>query len=135
MQDVPIEPLTYVAPDGDTCIHVASHRGNLRAVELLIKAGVDVNRQGDMGSTPLHYAATPEVAFFLIASGASITCTRSAHPSAIRRGTSAIMSDRDIISGTIRKPGVDNATVRRRPISSNAASAGPARWHRRRWAR
>jgi ankyrin repeat protein len=69
----PVEPLTYVAPDGDTCLHVASHRGNLRAVELLVKAGVDVNRQGDMGSTPLHYAATPEVAAFLVASGASVT--------------------------------------------------------------
>lgn len=69
----PIEPLTYVAPDGDTCLHVASHRGNVRAVELLVKAGADVNRQGDMGSTPLHYAATPEVASFLIASGASVT--------------------------------------------------------------
>ena len=71
----PIDPLTYVAPDGDTCLHVASHRGNLRAVELLVKAGVDVNRPGDMGSTPLHYAATPEVASFLIASGASIATT------------------------------------------------------------
>lgn len=69
----PIDPLTYVAPDGDTCLHVASHRGNLRAVELLVKAGLDVNRPGDMGSTPLHYAATPEVASFLMASGASLT--------------------------------------------------------------
>jgi ankyrin repeat protein len=69
----PIEPLTYVAPDGDTCLHVASHRGNLRAIELLVKAGMDVNRPGDMGSTPLHYAATPEVASLLIASGASLT--------------------------------------------------------------
>jgi ankyrin repeat protein len=69
----PIDPLTYVAPDGDTCLHMASHRGNLRAVELLVKAGVDVNRPGDMGSTPLHYAATPEVASVLIASGASLT--------------------------------------------------------------
>jgi ankyrin repeat protein len=67
----PIEPLTYVAPDGDTCLHVAAHRGNLRAVELLVKAGVDVNRPGDMGSTPLHYASTQEVASFLIGSGAS----------------------------------------------------------------
>jgi ankyrin repeat protein len=34
---------------------------------------MDVNRPGDMGSTPLHYAATPEVASLLIASGASLT--------------------------------------------------------------
>lgn len=68
----PIEPLTYVAPDGDTCLHVASHRGDLRAVQLLVKAGLDINRPGDMGATPMHYASNPEVASFLIASGASL---------------------------------------------------------------
>ena len=26
----PIDPLTYVALDGDTCLHVAARRGNLR---------------------------------------------------------------------------------------------------------
>jgi len=67
----PIDPLTYCAPDKDTCLHVAAHRGNLRAVELLVKAGLDVNQQGDMGYTPLHYAATPEVISFLLAHGAS----------------------------------------------------------------
>ena len=59
-------------------------------------------------------------------SGGSSTCTRSDQPSAIRRGINAIMSDRDTISGTIRKPDVDRATVRRRPTASSAASAGPA---------
>jgi ankyrin repeat protein len=66
-----IDPLTYRAPDGDTCLHIAAHRGNLRAVELLIKAGLDINLQGDMGYTPLHYARTPEIVAFLLASGAS----------------------------------------------------------------
>jgi ankyrin repeat protein len=69
----PIDPLTYCAPDGDNCLHVAAHRGDLRSVELLIKAGLDVNKQGDMGYTPLHYAATPEVVAFLLAQGASPT--------------------------------------------------------------
>jgi ankyrin repeat protein len=69
----PIEPLTYVAPDGDTCLHVAALRGDLRAVELLVKAGLDLDRLGDMGSTPLHYASKPEVASFLVAHGASTT--------------------------------------------------------------
>ena len=66
-----IDPLTYVSPDGDTCLHIAALRGNLRAVELLIKAGVDVNRQGDMGYTPLHYAKTQPVINCLIENGAS----------------------------------------------------------------
>jgi len=70
---LPIDPLTYVAPDGDTCLHIAAHRGNLRAVQLLIKAGLSPDRQGDMGYTALHYAATPDVVEFLLANGASMT--------------------------------------------------------------
>lgn len=67
----PIDPLTYRASDGDTCLHLAAHRGNIRAVELLIKAGLDINQPGDMGYTPLHYASTPEVIAFLLLHGAS----------------------------------------------------------------
>lgn len=66
----PIDPLTYRSPDGDTCLHVAAMRGNLRVVQLLIKAGIDVNTRGDMGYTPLQYAATSEVVDFLLKSGA-----------------------------------------------------------------
>jgi ankyrin repeat protein len=65
-----VDPLTYRAPDGDTCLHIAAHQGNLRAVELLIKAGLDINLQGDMGYTPLHYARTPEIVSALLAAGA-----------------------------------------------------------------
>jgi len=67
----PINPLRYHAPEGDTCLHIAAHRGNLRAVELLIKAGLNVNAQGDMGYTPLHYAANIEIVQLLLTSGAN----------------------------------------------------------------
>lgn len=66
----PIDPLSYRAPDGDTCLHIASRRGDARAVQLLLEAGLDVNASGDMGSTPLHYAASPEVASLLREAGA-----------------------------------------------------------------
>ena len=66
-----VNPLTYITPDGDTCLHVAALRGNLRAVELLIKAGLDVNQQGDMDYTPLHYAKTKSVIDCLLKNGAS----------------------------------------------------------------
>lgn len=65
-----ISPLTYRHPDGDTCLHIASHRGNFRAVQLLVKAGLDINQAGDMGYTPLHYASTQEIVDFLLAHGA-----------------------------------------------------------------
>jgi len=67
----PIDPLTYVAPDGDTCLHIAAHRGNRRAVELLLKAGANPNRPGDMGYTALHYASDPNVITLLLDHGAS----------------------------------------------------------------
>jgi ankyrin repeat protein len=64
-----IEPLTYRAPGGDTCLHMAALQGNLRAVQLLVQAGLNINDQGQMGYTPLHYASTPEVVAFLLQNG------------------------------------------------------------------
>lgn len=61
--------MSYVAPDGHTCLHIAAHRGNLRAVQLLMKAGLSPDRQGDMGYTALHYASTAEVVQFLLDHG------------------------------------------------------------------
>ncbi len=51
-----IDPLTYIAPDDDSCLHVAALRGSERSVDLLIKAGIDVKYKGDMGETALHIA-------------------------------------------------------------------------------
>jgi ankyrin repeat protein len=51
-----INPFTYISPDGDNCLHIAVWRGDLRAIQLLIKAGLNVNKTGDMGETPLHIA-------------------------------------------------------------------------------
>lgn len=54
----PINPLVYRNPEGDTCLHIAALRNDLRAVEILLGAGLDPNALGDMGNTPLHYATT-----------------------------------------------------------------------------
>jgi ankyrin repeat protein len=67
----PIDPVTYRAPDGDTCLHIAAMRGDAHSTALLIKAGVDVNALGDMGSTPLHYADDPKVVDLLLSAGAA----------------------------------------------------------------
>ena len=68
----PIDPLTYRAPDDDTCLHIAARRGDLRSLELLLKAGLDIDDCGDMGTTPLHCAKTKEAADLLIKNGASL---------------------------------------------------------------
>jgi ankyrin repeat protein len=52
----PVDPVTYKTPEGDSCLHIAAARGDLRSVKLLLDAGLDVNQVGDMGNTPLHYA-------------------------------------------------------------------------------
>ena len=72
----PIDPLTYRAPDGDGCIHSAARLGNVRAVELLLKGGVDLNSVGDMGYTALHLAykkGHEELVRLLLEYGASTT--------------------------------------------------------------
>jgi ankyrin repeat protein len=69
----PIEPLTYVSPEGDSCLHMAAGRGDLQGVMLLVEAGLDVNRLGDLSNTPLHYARKgghQAVVEFLISHGA-----------------------------------------------------------------
>lgn len=54
--DAPIDPLTYVDSNGDGLLHIAAQLGDARTVELLLRAGIDVDQLGDMGCTALHYA-------------------------------------------------------------------------------
>ena len=68
-----IDPLTYLSPEG-ACLHIAALRGDYRAVELLVKAGMDINQPGDMGNTPLHYAkkyGNIDIAKLIVLNGAS----------------------------------------------------------------
>lgn len=70
----PVDPLSYRTPEGDSCLHIAAMRGDLRAVQLLLNAGLDVNLLGDLGNTPLHYArmaAHLDVIEHLISRGAN----------------------------------------------------------------
>jgi ankyrin repeat protein len=72
----PINPTTYVDSNGDSLLHIASAAGDLRTVELLVSAGVDIDLLGDMDNTALHYAKSKgheDVAKFLIGHGANTT--------------------------------------------------------------
>lgn len=72
--DQPLDPLTFVDPTGDSLLHIAARAGDLATVELLVRAGIDLDRVGDMGCTALHYARMKkreDVFSFLVAHGAS----------------------------------------------------------------
>ncbi|HBT82140.1 MAG TPA: hypothetical protein DEB35_01465 [Desulfuromonas sp.] len=54
---------------GETPLHFAAIRGDVEAVEALIKAGADINAQGEHHYSPLHEAVEqghPEVVRLLI---------------------------------------------------------------------
>jgi ankyrin repeat protein len=71
----PINPLTYKTPEGDTCLHIAAGRGDLKAVALLVDAGIALNARGDLGNTALHYARKRghnTVVDLLVARGAQV---------------------------------------------------------------
>lgn len=73
----PIDPISYRTPEGDSCLHLACVRGDIKAAEILIGLGLDVNSAGDLGNTPLHYAKTygySELADLLVRHGADATC-------------------------------------------------------------
>jgi ankyrin repeat protein len=53
-------------------IHDAALNGDLAGVQAELDKGVDVNAKGEEGWTPLHSAATKEIAELLIAKGADV---------------------------------------------------------------
>ncbi len=60
--------------DGDPVLHLAAHRGDLKAVEVLLAHGADPNVVGDMANTALHYAAMgghAELVLLLLRQGAA----------------------------------------------------------------
>lgn len=70
----PIDPLSYADAGGDNLLHIAARLGDLDTIKILVGAGLDINRQGEMGFTPLHNAyqyKQAAVVDFLLDRGAS----------------------------------------------------------------
>lgn len=70
----PIDPLTYIDSNGDNLMHIAAQLGDVNTIAMLVAAGMNINQEGDMGSTALHYAYRGKHASavdFLLAHGAS----------------------------------------------------------------
>ncbi len=74
VEDNPTMDLHGQGPEGDSALHVATTLGDLRAVRLLINAGVKVNCCDEMNETPLHRAVNGrflDIIEYLLNHGAS----------------------------------------------------------------
>lgn len=72
--NAPIDPLSYRDAGGDNLIIIAAQLDDLNTIEVLVDAGMNINEQGEMGNTALHYAykrKRAEVIDFLLTHGAS----------------------------------------------------------------
>ena len=61
---------------GDTALHIVTCWGDLDSVKLLVSAGADINKKGESGFTPLHYAVEhehPKIVEYLLQVGALST--------------------------------------------------------------
>ena len=61
--------------DGDNALHHVVRWGDISAAKALIDVGIEVNKSGDLGYTPLHVACMQgdsEMVKLLIASGANL---------------------------------------------------------------
>ena len=67
-----LEPTTQLAKAPDISIHEAAYTGNIQAVKQHLTTGTNVNTKASRGWTPLHSAATKEIAELLIAKGADV---------------------------------------------------------------
>lgn len=69
-----IDPLSYRDAGGDTLLHIAARLGDMDTIKWLVDAGMNINEQGEMGSTALHNAyqyRNTEIVEFLLDQGAS----------------------------------------------------------------
>jgi len=69
--------------DGDNALHWIVRQGDLNATAALIDAGIDINKAGDLGYTPLHIACMnghTEIVRLLIARGADLFALSEGDP-------------------------------------------------------
>ena len=108
--------------DGDNGLHCVVRWGDLSAAKALIDAGIDIDKAGDLGYTPLHVACMKgnfEMVKLLIDGGADIFA----------------LSEGDTPFATARLGGHDEICDLLAPLMKQAQSLDPKVWVRARIAR
>lgn len=54
--DADFSDVNATSTDGDNALHFVVRWGDLAAAKALIEAGIDINKAGDLGYSPLHVA-------------------------------------------------------------------------------
>jgi ankyrin repeat protein len=105
--------------DGDNALHCVVRWGDLGAAKALIDAGIDINKAGDLGYTPLHVACmkgNAEMVKLLIGRGADMFA----------------LSEGDAPFATARFGGHDNICDMLAPLMQEAQKRDPKAWVRAR---
>lgn len=107
--------LNATSSDGDNALHCVVRWGDLGAAKALIDAGIDVNKAGDLGYTPLHAACmkgNAEMVKLLIGRGADLFA----------------FSEGDSPFTTARRGGHDNICEMLAPLMEEAQKRNPTAW-------
>jgi ankyrin repeat protein len=105
--------------DGDNGLHCVVRWGDLSAANALIEAGIDVNKAGELGYTPLHVACMQgnvEMVKLLVDKGANMFA----------------LSEGDAPFATARLAGHDQICDLLAPLMEEAQSLDPKIWVRAR---
>lgn len=105
--------------DGDNALHYVVRRDDLGAARALIDAGIDINKAGDLGYTPLHVACmkgNAEMVQLLVARGADMFT----------------FSEGDTPFATARLGGHDTICDMLAPLMQEAQKRDPKAWVRAR---
>jgi uncharacterized protein len=111
--------LNATSIDGDNALHCIVRWGDLSAATVLIDAGIDINKAGDLGYTPLHVACmqgNAEMTKLLIDRGADMFA----------------LSEGDVPFATARLAGHDDLCEWLGPLMKKTQANDPKIWVRAR---
>jgi ankyrin repeat protein len=74
-------------------LHIAAQYGQVKVVQLLLSAGADVKARDGNNDTPLHLAATREVAQVLLDHGADVNARHGSHWTPLKAARDAGLTD------------------------------------------